>query len=244
MIKNPNPLVSVIMPFYNCPYVNQAIESVLRQTYPHVELIIVNDGSTMYVNLIKPYLDLPTIKYIEKENGGTASALNEGIQQTSGEFFAWLSSDDLFESRKVEEQLSFMNQTNASISYTNYHLINEYNHMIYENAGVYFKNESDFLINLTNGCHINGCTVMMKLRIFKEIGFFDESLRYAQDYDMWARIAQHYIFHYLDKSLVKYRYHQSMNSVRHHSEQMLETEFVKNKYHQLLIQAIGHNRKN
>jgi teichuronic acid biosynthesis glycosyltransferase TuaG len=238
-----NPMVSVIMPFYNCSFVNQAIESVLNQTYSNIELIVVNDGSTMYVDLIKPYLYLPHVKYIEKTNGGTASALNEGIRQATGEYFAWLSSDDLFDSRKLEEQVAFMTQINADVSYTNYHLINEYNQFIYENAGIHFEHDDDFLINLTKGCHINGCTVMANLNIFKEIGFFNENLRYAQDYDMWSRIAQHYVFHYLDKPLVKYRYHQSMGSILHQNDQIQEAENVKNKYNELLINAIGRRKQ-
>jgi len=239
MKNESNPMVSVIMPFYNCSFVNQAIESVLNQTYSNIELIVVNDGSTMYDDLIKPYLYLPHVKYIEKTNGGTASALNEGIRLATGEIFAWLSSDDLFDSRKVEEQVAFMIKMNADVSYTNYHLINEYNQIIHENAGIHFEHDDDFLTNLTKGCHINGCTVMANLNIFREIGFFNENLRYAQDYDMWSRMAQHYVFHYLDKPLVKYRYHQSMGSILHQNDQIQEAENVKNKYNELLINAIG-----
>gem|GEM_PF-198454 len=232
------------MPFYNCSYIKQAIESVINQTYPYIELIIVNDGSTIYNDLIKPYLYFPQVKYIEKMNGGTASALNEGIRNATGEIFAWLSSDDLFDSRKVEEQVTFMNQTNAAVSYTNYHLINEYGQIIHKNAGIHYENDDDFLKSLTSGCHINGCTVMANMKVFREIDLFDESLRYANDYDMWVRIAQQYVFHYLDKPLVKYRYHQSMGSVIHHNEQMLEAEIVKMKYNKLLIQSIGRGKQN
>ncbi|WP_394514565.1 glycosyltransferase family A protein [Priestia aryabhattai] len=86
--------VSIIIPFYNCSYIDQAIQSALNQTYQDIEIIVVNDGSSKFNEKITPYLD--RILYIEKENGGTASALNLGIKNATGEYFAWLSSDDIF----------------------------------------------------------------------------------------------------------------------------------------------------
>lgn len=98
--------VSIIIPFYNCQYVEKAIESALNQTYQNIEVIVVDDGSTKYIERITPYLD--SIHYIQKKNGGTASALNTGIRYATGEYFAWLSSDDLFKPDKISKQLKFM----------------------------------------------------------------------------------------------------------------------------------------
>ncbi|GJM76095.1 hypothetical protein HMSSN036_83110 [Paenibacillus macerans] len=88
------PTVSVIIPFYNCPYVEQAVQSALNQTYRPLEVIVVDDGSTSHAERLAPYR--PHIHYLGKANGGTASALNHGIRHASGEYIAWLSSDDVF----------------------------------------------------------------------------------------------------------------------------------------------------
>ncbi|MFC7394379.1 glycosyltransferase [Scopulibacillus cellulosilyticus] len=228
--------VSIIIPFYNDPYVDRAIKSALDQTYENKEIIVVNDGSTSYTEKIKPYLD--KIVYIEKENGGTASALNTGIKRATGDYFSWLSSDDLYEAVKIERQLAFMKGLNASISYCNYYLINEEDKVISHPAGIGTSDKKFFLEYMLNGCIINGCTVMVKMSVFNEVGLFDESLNYTQDYDMWLRILEFYDFYYLDQPLVKYRVHKGMGSQRHRREIPKEIRLVKYRHRKKLYSLI------
>lgn len=82
------PKVSIVIPFYNCAYIEQAVHSAIHQTYPHIEVIVVDDGSTEHVERLQPFMD--SIRYIRKENGGTATALNEGIKHATGDYFVWL----------------------------------------------------------------------------------------------------------------------------------------------------------
>ena len=168
--------VSIIIPFYNCSFVDQAIESALNQTYPNIEVIVVNDGSSsQFTEKVTPYLN--RIRYFEKENGGTASTLNLGIKNASGDYFAWLSSDDIFLKDKISKQLRFMIERNAYFSYTNYSLINEHNQITHHEAGVFFSNKVNFLNSLRSGCTINGSTVMMNMELFSNLGLFNEELR-------------------------------------------------------------------
>ncbi len=90
------PKVSIIIPVYNGEkYVSLAIESALRQTYSNLEIIVVNDGSTDKTDKIcRSYGN--KIRYIKKENGGVSTALNVGIDNMTGEYFSWLSHDDLY----------------------------------------------------------------------------------------------------------------------------------------------------
>ncbi len=101
-------MVSVIVPVYNGEnYLAQALESVLKQSYQNIEIIIVDDGSTdNTAELAKSYCDRPNIQYIYQENGGHGSALNAGFSKASGIFLASIDHDDLWEQKKMQIQLA------------------------------------------------------------------------------------------------------------------------------------------
>ena len=102
------PLVSIIIPVYNGDlYLKEAIQSCLNQTYSNIEIIVVNDGSTdggKSAQIAKEFEG--QIRYFEKENGGVSSALNYGISKMRGEWFSWLSHDDLYLPEKIEKQIN------------------------------------------------------------------------------------------------------------------------------------------
>lgn len=221
-------LVSVIIPFYNCKYIDQAIGSVLNQTYKNIEIILINDGSTEYLELLEPYLK--DVIYYEQFNQGVASALNQGLRLANGDYVAWLSSDDLFDDHKVELQLNYMLEKKADICFTNFNHINETNQITKYNVGIDFKHDLEVLHSLRNICPINGCTIMMSKEIIKGIGYFDETLKYAQDYDYWIRTALQFPIYFLNTTLTNYRVHPNMGSIVHNKQQMEEFHRIKNKY--------------
>ncbi|MDQ0232506.1 glycosyltransferase family 2 protein [Metabacillus malikii] len=227
--------VSVIIPFYNCEYINEAIESVLNQTYHDIELIVVDDGSTEFMDKMIPYL--PKITYIRKDNGGTASALNAGIKAATGTYFSWLSSDDLFAIDRIEKQLAFMEQEDAIISFSPYTIINASGDFVTVSTTP-FHNNLEFMRRFLKNCPINGCTVLAKIELFDVVGFFDESLRFANDYDMWCKILLHYNYSYFNQNLVFYRVHESMGTKRHSDAILVETEIVKKRYKQAIRELI------
>ncbi|TKD71858.1 glycosyltransferase [Pseudalkalibacillus hwajinpoensis] len=228
--------VSIIIPFYNCAYVDRAIKCALAQTYENIEVIVVNDGSKVNEEKLTPFLN--KVRYIKKGNGGTGSALNTGIRAATGKYFSWLSSDDLYRPDKVEKQLNFMKQHQASVSYSNYVLIDENDKPKSGNVGVSFPNRLQFYKTLKAGCPINGCTVMMKMDIFQEVGLFDESLSYAQDYDLWLRVVQKYDFHYVEEPLVFYRVHGEMGTKKHATDIPREIQLVRNRYRKSILDLI------
>ncbi|USL45765.1 glycosyltransferase [Priestia megaterium] len=228
--------ISVVMPFYNCPYIDQAIQSVLNQTYTNIEILVVSDGSTDYLEKVTPFLD--RIRFIEKENGGTASALNMGIQNATGDYISWLSSDDIFYPEKTEIQLKTMLQKNSFISYTNYVAINEKNEFITPPVGEYFPNRLDFLKTMKERNIICGCTILIHRKIFSEIGLFDTTLPYTHDYDLWLRILQKYSFDYLPSPLVQYRVHPNMGTKKYALEIEKEIKFVQKKHIDSINDAI------
>ncbi|WHY74213.1 glycosyltransferase [Fictibacillus enclensis] len=220
--------ISIIIPFYNCPYVGQAIESAMNQTHQSVEVIVVNDGSTKYTEEISPYLN--RIIYIEKPNGGTASALNKGIQNMTGDYFCWLSSDDVFYAEKAEVQLKRMDEMNSPVSYTNYYPIDENGEIFAPLQGVYVEGRIPFLQRMQIGNIINGCSVMIDRNIFKEMGIFDESLPFTHDYDLWLRILHKYEFLYIPDPLLNYRVHQEMGTKKHAHEISAEIRKVQQRH--------------
>lgn len=232
------PRVSVVIPFYNCPYIEQALQSALTQSWQPYEIIVVDDGSTMHTERITPYL--PRIHYLGKANGGTASALNHGIAHASGDYVVWLSSDDMFYHDKINNQVLFMEQNRLLITYTNFNLINEYSQCTAMNAAPVFHSQLDYLRCFLQGNPINGCTVMFKREVFGAIGMFDPALPYTHDYDLWYRaILNGYAPVMLNQSLTAYRRHGGMGTIRHYDVIMAEAAATNARYHAPLSSLIA-----
>ncbi|OKP92944.1 glycosyltransferase [Paenibacillus sp. P32E] len=227
------PKVSVVIPFFNCPYIEQALQSALNQSWQPYEIIVVDDGSTMHADRITPYL--PHIHYLGKANGGTASALNHGIRHASGDYVVWLSSDDMFYRDKINNQVLFMDQNRLLITYTNFNYINEHSQLTGLNAAAVFPSHLDYLRCFLQGNPINGCTVMFKRELFGAIGLFDESLPYTHDYDLWFRsILNGYPPVMLNQSLTAYRRHDGMGTIKHYDVIMAEAAVTNARYSPLL----------
>ena len=102
-MKNRSPLVSIIMPAYNAAnYIKESILSVQAQTYPHWELIVVNDGSIDQTEAILQTFTDSRIHYFFQENKGVSAARNFGLRQMKGKFFCFLDSDDIFTPQSIE----------------------------------------------------------------------------------------------------------------------------------------------
>ncbi|MFM9280060.1 glycosyltransferase [Paenibacillus jiagnxiensis] len=223
------PKVSIIIPFYNCNYVEQALDSALNQSYWPIEVILVDDGSTSHKERVSPYLQY--IHYLGKPNGGTASALNHGIRHATGDYIAWLSSDDIFHPDKINKQVHFMLQFNSFISHTNFNYIDGHGGLSQPRAGEPFLSTRQFLECFATANPVNGCTVMFKKELFDRIGLFDESLPYTHDLDMWYRVllGGHFTM-YLDQALTNYRVHSNMGTRLHSDKIKLEYEQVQSRY--------------
>ena len=224
--------VSIVIPFYNCRYIARSITSALNQSYKNIEIIVVDDGSTEHVELLKPFIK--KIIYIKKRNGGTATALNQGIIRASGDYIVWLSSDDLLYRSKVEVQLDFMKNNNFMFSFTDYICINEKTQIISPTIALENPNKATLLEGLKRGCPINGSTVMAKRELFSSVGFFDESLIYAHDYDYWIKTFLKFDLGYLNQPLTLYRIHRRMGSKRNSKKIFEETEIIQNRYKKVL----------
>lgn len=186
--------VSVIIPVYNgADFLSQAIESVLHQTYQNCEIIVVNDGSTdngKTKEIALSYAD--KIRYIEKSNGGVASALNCGIQNMQGEYFAWLSHDDIFTITKIERQMEAILNAgdNMVISVGNYCLCNiDLQQKVATNFEKYFpRNYIERSLFLFFWGELHFSSLLFHKRHFERVGLFREDLITAQDNDFLFRL--------------------------------------------------------
>ncbi len=232
--------VSVVIPFYNCLYVDQAVKSVLAQSYPNIEIIVVDDGSTLHTEKLAPFKNV--IKYIRKKNGGTASALNQGIQAASGTYFAWLSADDLFHPDKIKTQMEKLRGSDTFFNHTAYYYINEQGERISETVSMIFSSRMHLIETLMRGCPVNGSSVLLDMDIIRTIGMFNEDLLYTQDYDLWLRILPYYEWSYIEEPLLDYRVHSEMGSVIHSEEQKKEIEKVQARHYEVLSYLLQKER--
>ena len=121
-------LVSIIMPSWNtAKFIAESIQCVIDQTYQNWELLIVDDCSTDNTDeVVEPFLSDPRIKYLHNENNsGAALTRNKAMREAQGEWIAFLDSDDLWTSEKLEKQVSFMKEHGYVLSYTEYEKIDE-----------------------------------------------------------------------------------------------------------------------
>ncbi len=228
-MNDSTPLVTIIIPFYNDPFVTEAIESALRQTYQPLEIIVINDGSNREAERLLPYAG--RIHVLGKSNGGTATALNHGFRYASGEYVAWLSSDDRFMPDKVERQLRDMLERGLGISHTAFRVIDERGNREAEPVKLEVASMADFYRLFLNGNPVNGCTVMMKKSLFEQIGGFREVHRFTHDYDLWVRtFMAGFPLGYLDEPLTEYRRHPAMGTVRHQKAAEREIKSLLKEY--------------
>ncbi|MEP1740838.1 MAG: glycosyltransferase [Kangiellaceae bacterium] len=194
--------VSVVMPVYNVEkYIKSAIQSVLDQTYQNLELIIVNDGSTDKSEEIYSQFTDSRIKIIKQQNRGLAGARNSGIRSSTGEYVAFLDSDDLWACDKLESHVQHLdNDDQIGVSYSHSKLINESGEPIGISQSSKVKNIElgDIICRNPIG---NGSSPVIRKSLLEqtsfhssiqgnsELSYFDESFRQSEDIEYWIRIA-------------------------------------------------------
>ena len=217
------PLVSIVIPFYNDPYVAEAVESALTQTYAEIEVIVVDDGSTKHQDQLRRYDG--RIHYIGKANGGTASALNSGFRLANGKYVAWLSSDDRFYPDKIRRQVEAMERAGSSISHTGFDVFDGRGKMTDFEIIPPGIASGDFYRAFQHGNPVNGCTVVMTKELYRITGPFNETLRYTQDLDYWFRVLLSGTpFLLVPEPLCAYRRHEAMGTLKHAEAVAFETK--------------------
>lgn len=195
-------LVSIIMPSYNtAPYIKETIQSVLDQTYTNWELIIVDDCSTDNTEEVLATINDSRIRYFKNEkNSGAAVSRNKALRAAKGQWIAFLDSDDLWMSEKLEKQINFMKKNGYSFSYTNYEEID----VDGNKTGIKITGPKRITkTGMFNYCWPGCLTVMFDA---DKIGLIQiEDIKKNNDYAMWLKVCQKADCYLLDEYLAQYR---------------------------------------
>ena len=211
-------LVSIVIPVYNSEkYLEECLNSVLDQTYEHIEIIAVDDGSTdSSYDILKKYSD--RILVLSQKNSGLASALNFGISKMNGTWLKWFSPDDIMFSNTIEDLVTAtQNISDKIIIYSNWQLINENGDVLHNFSESNYNELSkfDFNIRLLSGQQINVNTSLIPFSLIKnKCSFRDLEEPVAIDYDFFLRAALLFDtkFYFIEKSLIRYRVHSNQLS--------------------------------
>jgi glycosyltransferase involved in cell wall biosynthesis len=218
-MKNAKPLVSVVIPTYNrAQYLVDALESVFKQTYEHMEIIVVDDGSTDETRqILKNYSG--KIRYIFLNRGERSKARNKGIQQSQGEYIAFLDSDDWWHHEKTEKQVEVLEKDpDIDLVYTGLDFIDAegdpYNGQIPVASLERIRPSLYEDLMTRNVISGSASSVIGRRACFSDGFLFDEAMTACEDLDLWRRLSMHYRFYKIDLPLVKLRVHSSNTQSR------------------------------
>lgn len=220
------PKVSVLLSNYNGEkHLDEAILSVLNQTYKDFEFIIIDDASTDFSKkVIESYEDVRIKKYYADKNRNIAFSLNLALSMASGEYIARIDGDDVWELNKLENQIQYMeNHPECGACFTKVNIIDEYSIVDNERFNEYYqlfnnaKNKTQkewlrfFFYHGNCLCHPS---VLIRRSILDNVGGgYRIAYVPAEDYELWTRIVMKYPIHILEEKLVRYRWEETANKI-------------------------------
>lgn len=205
------PLVSIVTPVYNGEkYLAECIDSVLAQDYPHIEYIVINDGSTDGTEaIIQNYLNQLT--YIKQPNQGQSKTLNRGWQMSKGHYLTYLSADDKLHPQAISTLVKFIQtEKDAVVVYPDCDLIDCAGRVIRKSVVRPFDYRA---LLVEQELYIGVCPLFPR-SLFDTLHGWRENLRLAPDRDFWLRAAQHGKLLMYPKTLGLYRVHAHSTSFK------------------------------
>jgi glycosyltransferase involved in cell wall biosynthesis len=214
-----DPKITVLMPVYNGErHLSEAIDSILVQTYRDYEFLIIDDGSNdQTLEIIKKFNDSRIRLIQNRSNIGIIKTLNKGIGESRGKYIARMDADDISLPERFRLQIEFL-ETEPQVALVG----GQFSYI--DNDGKIFAHEKVPLNNdtlqkqLLKKCCFSHPTVMIKTSVLKEVGGYNIKAHYAEDYELWLRIAENYQVANLKESILLYRVHPnqiSINKVKH-----------------------------
>ena len=258
-LESAAPLVSIVIPAYNvAPYIRETLATVFAQTSADFEVIIVNDGSPdteEFERAIEPYRE--RVCYLKQENRGASTARNTGLRAARGELIAFLDADDLWSPNYLEQQLKFIREYDCDLACADAMIFGvsadagrSYMDSLMAAAPPEGRVSFLELVNADRSLITSG--VMVRRDLVLEVGLFDESLRNAQDFDLWLRLARHGArLAYQRKVLLSYRSRSnslSGDAINSHQRELRVFDKIEQSYEftpaeRLEVTAVIRNRR-
>ena len=201
-----SPLVSVLTASYNMGhYLREAVDSVLAQGWPTLEVIIIDDGSTDDTpRVCETWRDEPRVRIIRQTNQGQTAAKNTGLKAACGEFVGFCDADDSWLPQKLRRQVPVLrSRPEVAVVYGDTALVDARGEPLPDIPVQRFSGRITGPLLANNFVTFN--TVLVRRKVLEEFGGFDESMRMAIDYDLWLRISTRHEFVYLRETLARYR---------------------------------------
>lgn len=203
------PLVSVVIPAFNTSrFIEKSIDSVRKQTYRNLEIIVVDDGSSDdTADIVRRVMKEDSrVKLLQQENGGIASARNLAVKHSGGEFIAPLDADDMWLPCYLEKQVECMLKAPASVA-----VVYAWSRDIDEDdqlTGLFHASNIEGYVYETLLAHYflaNATSVLIRRSIFEKVGSYDSDFQRCEDWNLMARLARKYEFRVVKEFLVLYR---------------------------------------
>ncbi len=207
------PTISVVIPAYNAERtILKTVESVRKQTFSNLEIIVINDGSTdRTLELLQSIKD-ERLKVFSYKNGGLPKARNRGISHAAGEFLSFIDADDLWTSDKLETQLAALQQhSEAGVAYSwTCYFLDGQEESIFPYDPVFFAGNV-YTKLLVNNFIASGSNILVRRKAIESVGEFDPTLKSCEDWDFYLRLAASWHFVVVPKHQILYR--QSSNTM-------------------------------
>ena len=212
--ENAPDLVSVILPTFNrAGLMEQSLESIFNQTYPRIEIIVIDDGSTDTTEaIVSKYLDKLTYKKIA--NSGKAVALNAGLKMARGDFIFILDDDDLALPNAIEHHVRALHANpNAGLSYSSYYRGHSDKHNQIDKTDLVIVPDvgaENVFAKLLTAMFFTQQGSMVRMKCYRDIGGFNPAMKRAQDYEMMLRLTRQFPAAYVVEPTVVIRTHEGM----------------------------------
>lgn len=214
-----------MIPNYNyAHYLRETIDSVLAQTYSDIEIIVVDDGSKDDSKaILAGYAD--RVHTIFQQNQGVSAARNNGVNESTGEFISFLDADDAWLPTKIEKQVArFREHEELGLVHVGVDEIDaDGNSLVHRLEGVEGKVCTTLLMLKREGVLGGGSGMMVRRKVFDEIGGFDLRLSTSADWDLAYRVSERYTVGFVPEILLKYRVH---NSNMHANVGVMEHDMI------------------
>jgi glycosyltransferase involved in cell wall biosynthesis len=199
-------LVSVIIPSYNMArFLPHAVESVLAQTYPNLEVQIIDDGSTDDTpEVVRHWEGNPRVRVHRQVNGGLSHARNQAVALTRGDFIALLDADDIWEPQKLSRQIPlFRGRPELGVVYSDYSRMDADGKPLPNGPTEMHRGKISGPLLIEN--FVPASTAVVRRACFERCGGFDVALRTGEDYEMWLRLSAHFQFDFVPEATMRYR---------------------------------------